>query len=125
MRTQIIILIGLLITTFACDYDDYKEPNIDGKYIGTFERNEMISNVELNFDNGDFSGESDRTNFPAIYFGGFSVQKHSLDFDNKQTIITTEFDPDLVLNGKWNYVFDMNKLTMINSIGDIYILTKK
>ncbi len=125
MKTKFIILIGLLITTFACDYDDYQEPNIDGQYIGTFERNEMISNVELNFDNGDFSGKSDRTNFPAIYFGGFSVQKYILNFDNKQPIITTEFEPNLVLNGNWNYVFEMNRLIMINSIGDTYDLTKK
>jgi len=125
MKTKILILIGVLITTFACNNDDSMEPKIDGQYIGTFERNEMISNVELNLNNRDFSGESDRINFPAIYFGDFSVQNNSLNFDNKQPIITTEFDPNLILDGSWNYEIQVDKLTLTNSIGDIYILMKK
>ncbi len=125
MKPKILILIGIVITVFACNHDDARETNIDGHYIGTFERNGIISNVELEFNDGDFSGESDRTNFPVIYFGDFSVQNNSLNFDNKQLIITTEFDPDLVLDGVWNYEIENNTLTMTNAIRDIYILIKK
>ncbi len=125
MKTKTLILIGLLITAFSCSNDDNNEVNIDGLYVGTFERNNMISNVEINLNSGNFSGDSDRTNFPAIYFGNFSVQKNSLNFDNEQLIITTEFDPNLILDGQWNYEFENNTLTMTNSIGDIYVLTRE
>jgi len=124
MKPNILILIGILFTTFACTNDVIK-PNIDGQYIGTFERNGMISNVELNLNNGYFSGDSDRKNFPAIYFGDFSVQDNSLNFDNKQLVITTDFDPNLVLDGIWNYEIENNTLNITNSIGDIYILIKE
>jgi len=125
MNPKILILIGILITTFACNSDDNTQINIDGRYVGTFERNEMTSNVEINFSSGDFSGESDRTNFPAIYYGNFSVLNNSLNFDNEQLIITTEFDPNLVLDGVWNYEIKNDTLTITNSIGDIYVLTKE
>ncbi|WGH76256.1 hypothetical protein P8625_03565 [Tenacibaculum tangerinum] len=126
MKTKILILIGIIIMAFACNNDDDStEPNFEGQYIGTFERNGMISKVELNFNKGNFSGESDRINFPAIYFGSFSVQNNTLNFDNKQLIITTEFDPNLVLNGIWKYQINDNTLNMTNSIGDVYILTKE
>jgi hypothetical protein len=125
MKPKILILIGILITTFACNNDDNTQINIEGRYVGTFERNEIISNVEIIFSSGDFSGESDRTNFPAIYYGSFSVQNNSLYFDNEQIIITTEFDPNLVLDGVWNYEIENDTLTMTNSIEDIYILTKE
>ena len=125
MKTKILILIGLLITTFACNNDDNPEINIDGLYVGTFERNDIISKVEINLNGGEFSGQSDRINFPAIYYGNFSIQRNSLNFNNEQLIITTEFNPNLILNGLWTYKFDNNTLTMTNSIGDIYILTKE
>ena len=112
------------MTAFACSEDDNTDINIDGLYVGTFERNNIISNVEISLNSGDFSGESDRINFPAIYFGNFTVQKSSLNFDNEQLIITTEFDPNLILDGEWNYKFENNSLTMTNHIGDIYILTR-
>jgi len=125
MKPKTLILIGLLVTVFACSDDDKTEINIDGLYVGTFERNNMISNVELNLNDGNFSGQSDGINFPAIYFGNFDVQKNSLNFNNEQLIITTEFDPNLILDGEWNYEFENNSLTMTNSIGDIYILTRE
>ncbi len=124
MKTKTLILIWLLITAFACNNDENPEINMDGLYVGTFERNDIISKVEINLNNGEFSGQSDRINFPAIYYGNFSIQRNSVNFDNKQLIITTEFDPNLILHGLWNYKFDNHTLTMTNSIGDIYILTK-
>ena len=125
MKSKILLLIGILIMIFACDSDDNAELNIDGQYIGTFERNGIVANVELNFNNGGFSGQSDRSNFPAIYFGDFSTNSRFLNFENKQLIITTEFDPNLILDGNWNFENDNNSLTMTNSIGDVYILTKQ
>lgn len=125
MKTKILILFGILIAITGCCENDRIEQNINGNYVGTFERDEIITNVELNFKNNKFSGESDRVNFPAIYFGEFSVRKNELNFENKQPIITTEFDPNLILDGNWNYEIQDNQLVLTNSIGDIYILTKQ
>jgi len=125
MKLKLLICFGVLIITFACSKENNSELIIDGKYVGIFERNELITNVQLDLNKNKFSGESDRINFPAIYFGEFSVLNKSLIFDNKRQIITTEFDPNLILNGSWNYEFQNSKLTMTNSIGDIYILIKE
>ena len=125
MKTKILIILGILIAITSCSENDRIAQNIDGNYVGTFEREEIITNVELNLKDNKFSGESDRKNFPAIYFGEFSVRKNELNFENKQPIITTEFDPNLILDGNWNYEFQDDQLTLTNSIGDIYILTKQ
>ncbi|TVZ26554.1 hypothetical protein JM83_1533 [Gillisia sp. Hel_I_86] len=125
MKLKFLICFGVLIIAFACSKENNSELNIDGKYVGTFERDELITNVQLDLNKNKFSGESDRINFPAIYFGEFSVLNKSLIFDNKRQIITAEFDPNLVLDGSWNYEFQDSKLTLTNSIGDIYILRKE
>lgn len=125
MKTKILIILGILIVIASCSENDRIEQNIDGNYVGTFEREEIITNVELNLKDNKFFGESDRINFPAIYFGEFSVRKNELNFENKQPIITTEFDPNLILDGNWNYEIQDDQLVLTNSIGDIYILTKQ
>lgn len=125
MKLKFLTCFGAIIMIFACSKEKNPELIIDGKYVGTFERDERISNVELNLSKNVFSGESDKINFPAIYFGTFSVQNKSLSFDNKRLIITTEFDPNLILDGNWNYEFQDNKLTLTNSRGDLYILIKE
>ncbi|TVZ27492.1 hypothetical protein JM83_2538 [Gillisia sp. Hel_I_86] len=68
------------------------EPNIEGQYIGIFERNRTLSTLELILNNAGFSEESNRTDFYAIYFGNFSDQTNFLNFDDNQLLITTEFD---------------------------------
>lgn len=125
MKPRKLLLIGILILFFACNRDDNAELNIDGQYIGTFERNGIVANVELNFNNGSFSGQSDRPNFPAIFFGKYSTNSRFLKFENRQLFLTTEFDPNLILDGNWNFENNKNSLTMTNSIGDVYILRKQ
>ncbi|WP_187696229.1 hypothetical protein, partial [Xanthovirga aplysinae] len=99
--------------------------NIDGKYKGTFEKEGIVANVEVSLHEGNFSGESDKGTFPSIYYGDFSVQNWTINFENKRLVITADITPGLVLNGQWNYQIEDNTLTMTNSIGDIYILNKQ
>ena len=124
MKVKIIILLIGLITTIGCSNDDNVQPNIEGQYVGTFQRNGNTSNVELSLDNGGFSGESEIVKFPAICNGIYSISNSTIAFEN-QCPWTAEFDWSLILSRTWNYSFTNNTLTLTNSTGDIYILTKQ
>ena len=125
MKTKILFLLTVLIITFSCNKDNENvEPNLEGQYIGTFERNGNTSNVELDLNNGEYSGESEIVKFPAICNGNYIVSNNSIEFEN-QCFWTAEFDWTLILNENWNYTFENNILTMIKSNGDKYILTKQ
>ena len=53
MKAKILILLGLLIVIVGCNNDDNNiQANINGDYVGFFERNGNISNVKLSFKNG-------------------------------------------------------------------------
>ena len=57
MNSKILILMGILITTFACNNDDDdSQSNIEGVYIGIFERNGNTFNVDLTFTNDSWTG---------------------------------------------------------------------
>ena len=124
MKARILILIGVLITAFACNNDDDIQSSIDGEYIGIFERNGNTSNVELNFNRGTFSGESEIIKFPAICNGNYSFFDNSIEFENL-CAWTAEFDWSLIISGSWDYSFADNTLTMTKLNGDKYILTKQ
>jgi len=60
MRMKKLVLLTVLIIIFGCIKDIANiESNIDGQYIGTFERNGNTSNVKLDLINGEYSGESE------------------------------------------------------------------
>ncbi len=123
MNLKNLILVGIIIITLACNSDD-DQPNIEGEYIGIFERNGNTSNVELNFANGIFSGDSETVKFPAICNGNYSISNKTIEFENL-CIWTAEFDWTLVLGENWNYTFINNILTMTKVNGDKYTLTKQ
>ncbi len=124
MNVKIFILLIGLIGIISCNNDDNVQPNFDGQYVGTFERNGNMSNVELNLDNGEFSGDSDIVKFPAICNGNYSISNSAIVFEN-QCAWTAEFDWSLILSENWNYSLKNNTLTLTNSIGYVYILTKQ
>jgi hypothetical protein len=125
MKLKILIIFGILSFTFACNNDDENsQPEINGEYIGVFERNGNTSNVELNFNNGIYSGESDTVKFPAICDGNYSVSSNLIMFQN-ECIWTAEFDWTLILSDEWNYTIENNILIMTKSNGDKYTLTQQ
>ena len=126
MKLKNIILIGYIILVVACNNDDNTSLDIDGEYIGTFQRDDNIANVEIEFINGVFSGNSVGEGYSIpIYHGEYSINNNIIVFENKQLVLPAIYDPSTLLNGKWNFTFDENQLTMTKSNGDIYTLTKQ
>tara|TARA_R110000868_G_scaffold106169_1_gene291312 strand:+ start:316 stop:690 length:375 start_codon:yes stop_codon:yes gene_type:complete len=123
MKAKILVLLSAILTTLGCDNDNV-QVDIDGQYIGTFQRGGNNSNVELTLGNKGFSGKSDIVKFPAICNGNYSVSERKIKFEN-ECVWTAEFDWSLILNDTWNFSFINNTLTLTNSIGDTYTLTKQ
>jgi hypothetical protein len=126
MKTKTFMLIMLVIAILtSCDKDDNNvKTNIDGNYIGTFERGENITNVEISFNNGIFNGQSDVEKFPALCNGSYSITENLITFENACPW-TAEFDWTLILSGNWTYNIINNELILINDIGDKYTLTEQ
>ena len=126
IRILTLILVSIVIFFTSCSEndDDNFQLKIEGEYTGTFERNEQTSNVELNFTNETYSGESEIDKFPAICNGNFSISDDLIEFENNCPW-AADFDWTLILTDKWNYTFENNVLIMIKSNGDKYTLTKK
>lgn len=123
MKINILLVLLGLFTILSCDNDDAQR-DINGQYIGTFQRGENSSNVGLTFNSKDFSGESETVKFPAICNGNYSITNNTINFEN-QCPWTAEFDWSLILSDTWIFSFANDTLTLTNSIGDIYTLTKQ
>jgi len=121
----LLIVLGIILI-LSCNKndDENSQPEINGEYLGIFERNGNTSNVELNFTNGIYSGESETEKFPAICNGNYSISNNSIEFENV-CVWTAEFDWTLVLGENWNYTMENNILIMTKSNGDKYTLTKQ
>lgn len=125
MKPTFLIVIVILFLSFACSNNsENSQPEIDGEYIGIFERNGVTTSVELNFDNGVYTGVSEAEKFPAICNGIYSVSDTSILFQN-ECGWTADFDWTLILSEQWNFEIDGNILTLVKANGDRYILTKQ
>tara|TARA_R110002012_G_C11634209_1_gene610055 strand:- start:1157 stop:1531 length:375 start_codon:yes stop_codon:yes gene_type:complete len=123
MKINILVLLIGILTIFGCDNDDVQR-DIDGQYIGIFQRGENSSNVELTLNNSNFTGESEIVKFPAICNGKYSISDRTIKFEN-QCPWTAEFDWSLILSDTWDFSFTNDTLRLTNSIGDVYTLTKR
>lgn len=125
MKTKFLIFIGIIMSVLACSDDNNPTPtSIEGQYIGVFERNGTLVNVELNFENGTYNGNSEINRFPAICSGSYEVYENNISFQN-ECIWTADFDWTLILGEEWSYSIENNILTLIKENGDKYILTKQ
>lgn len=122
-RLMFLIVFGIFIIVSCNNNDEDYESEIIGKYIGVFERNGKTSTVELNFTNGNYSGESETEKFPAICNGNYSISSSIIEFESV-CVWTANFDWTLILGEKWNYTTQNNILIMTKSNGDKYTLTK-
>ncbi|WMI65454.1 hypothetical protein RBH94_15485 [Aestuariibaculum sp. YM273] len=125
MKSKNLILIGLMFVILSCNNDDEsQQAEINGEYVGIFERGDNNSNVELTFNNGNWSGESEVVKFPALCNGTYSSSGNVIAFENACPW-TAEFDWSLILTGEWNYSLDGNSLILTKTNGDKYTLTKQ
>lgn len=125
MKAKILILLCLLITMVGCsDDDDIIQSNINGNYVGIFERNGNTSNVVLTFTNGTFNGQSAIEKFPALCNGTFAISGNTITFTN-ECVWTADFDWSLILSNQWDFSLNNNVLIMIKSNGDKYTLTRQ
>jgi len=122
--TAILFLILIFLNSSCSDDDDYSPINIEGAYIGTFERNGITSNVEVKFSEGIFVGESETEKFPGICEGSFSISNNVVEFING-CVWTADFDWSLILAESWEYTLQNNTLILTKLNGDKYILTKQ
>ena len=123
MKAKLFILLCLFIGLEACD-DENSPTNINGEYVGIFERNGNTGAVELTFTNGTFIGESELVKFPALCNGTYTTSANTITFVNG-CAWTAEFDWTLILGGEWNFTLMNDVLTLNHSNGDKYILNKK
>ena len=124
-KFRLILVLGIILIMSCNQNDDENpQPEINGEYIGIFERNGNTSNVELNFTNGIYTGESETVKFPAICNGNYSISNNSIEFENVCPW-TADFDWTLILSENWNYTLESNTLIMTKSNGDKYTLTKQ
>jgi hypothetical protein len=126
MKIKIFFFLTLLIITVSCNESEevMNSSNINGNYIGVFERNGISSNVQLNLVNGSFNGQSVIQKFPALCNGTYLISGYTITFDNN-CAWTADFDWTLILNGEWNYNMNGNILLLTKSNGDKYTLTQQ
>lgn len=125
MKAKLFILFVLVISMLSCDNDvENIEGNVNGDYVGIFERNGNTSKVELTLDSGTFNGESEVRKFPALCNGTYTISRNLLTFTN-ECPWTAEFDWTLILSGEWTFDMNNNVLIMTKTNGDKYTLTQK
>lgn len=123
---NILFLIITIPLLFGCSdsIEIENSTDIQGEYIGTFQRDDTISNVTLNFANGNFSGEvTSEQQSPRICNGTYTITTNAIIFTNT-CLWTAEFDWSLILNNTWQYQLRNDILTLVKENGDTYILTK-
>ncbi len=125
MKSKVLLIIGLIFVILSCNKDDENsQTEINGEYVGFFERGGNNSSVKLTFNNGSWSGESEIVKFPALCNGTYSKSGNVITFENACTW-TAEFDWTLILGGDWNYSLKGNSLVLTKTNGDKYTLTKQ
>jgi hypothetical protein len=126
MKTKIYFFLTLLIITVSCNKSEEvtNSPNTNGNYTGIFERNGIISNVNLNLVDGSFNGQSATQKYPALCNGTYLISGNTITFDSN-CAWTADFDWSLILDGEWNYNMNGNILILTKSNGDKYTLTQQ
>lgn len=94
----------------ACNKDADTKKLPEGTYIGTFQReldwaDNDTANITIIFSSNTWSGSSDKTKYPALCHGSYSINNSTINFIN-ECPWTTEFDWSLILSGK--YQLDMS-----------------
>ncbi|HEX2628716.1 MAG TPA: hypothetical protein VHM26_06890, partial [Chitinophagaceae bacterium] len=94
---------------------------------GTFTRTGMdTASVNILFDGTNFSGSSDRVNYPAICHGSFDLNDNLIRF-NDSCAWTANFDWSLILSGQYNISYNDRGVRIWKTNGtvtDEYLLNR-
>lgn len=124
MNAKHLLFLVLLVVMIGCNQDDENLQALNGAYIGIFERDHVVADVELTLDNGTYQGQGERPKFPAICRGTYTVSGRKITFAN-DCFWTAEFDWTLILSGDWNFNLIGSTLILTHSNGDKYTLTRQ
>jgi hypothetical protein len=104
-----------LISFLGCNKEGQNiSKNIDGVYIGTFQRvlvwsDSDTAKISLTFSSGTWTGTSDKVKYPALCNGTYSIMGDTIIFENG-CAWTAEFDWSLILSGKYGLKMDGNTI---------------
>lgn len=130
---KIFSIVGVLWSLTACGFMDcIDEERLRGSYEGTFQRfadgnPQGLAAVELTFEGGSFSGNSEDPKYPAICAGSYTTKRSSISFSNT-CLFTADFDWTLILSGDFRIERDEEELILTKNDGnivDMYRLVKK
>ena len=124
MKANNLIFLVLLVAMLGCNQDDENLQDLNGDYIGIFERDGEVADVELTLDNGTYQGQGEHPKFPAICRGTYTVSGNKIIFAN-DCPWTAEFDWTLILSGEWSFNLLGSLLKLTHSNGDKYALIRQ
>jgi hypothetical protein len=138
MKKTLLSVVILTIISISCESDHTNATEIPiGVYSGTFQRQLSggggeIANVIITFSENTWTGQSDRSKYPALCHGTFSQDKSKIIFTDK-CAWTAEFDWSLILAGTYDFTLDGKQLVITKGYSvkstetftDKYILTKQ
>lgn len=124
MKVKHLSFLVLLVAMLGCNQDDENLQALNGTYVGIFERDGEVADVELTLDNGIYQGQGEHPKFPAICRGTYTVSGNKITFAN-DCFWTAEFDWTLILSGEWNFNLPGSLLILTNANGDKYTLTRQ
>jgi hypothetical protein len=119
MKTIPYILVFYLLTYYGCDSTEPTN-QIAGTYIGIYSRTNYVgtdsvstdlSVVTFEFTDRTYKCESERYLIPPTGVGIYSVDYRIITLTDTVGH-SANFDPSLILNGKFAYTFIGNKLTL-------------
>lgn len=103
---EYLLVIFYLTCLLGCEKDEEKYSRLpDGVYVGTFQRELVWSdndsaNIIMTFSSNTWLGSSDKTKYPALCKGTYSIAGDIIIFEN-ECAWTTEFDWSLILTGEY------------------------
>ena len=130
-----VVIFALLSVSCESDHNNSEMPS--GIYSGTFQRQLAfgggeIANVSITFSEKTWIGQSDRSKYPALCHGTFSLNNAKIIFTS-ECAWTADFDWSLILDGAYDFTLNGKQILITKGYSgpsadawtDKYILTKQ
>ena len=132
MKVALLFFMTALLVA-GCTKTSNEQGILNGKYSGTFHReqgigNKETANVSITFSANTFSGVSEKPRYPAICGGSYSVNSNQIRFANG-CIWTADFDGTLILDHDYSLRLNGDSVEIkreyAGQMTDIYKLKKE